>query len=665
MGVGTKNAQHEGGDDSSDGEAQAFGNEGLEVERLGVGEGHGDQKDDAPEDAKDGEGRAGGLHVGKEEQDWRDGEDECFRPHRQRGPSQIGHCKRGHDAADHPTERVEDAGSRDRGVERHEHAGDEHHGVGTWRTQLPPDHLGGRASGGQAEARAPAVPRKPEEGGGVEGGRGRGGRRRPDHARPDEQVGNGENEQPKGGFAESIEGENGCVVEVGESEQRDRGKGDAAHHEGRAKNRRGGSGADDKKHRGTGQEERQAILPARGDNDKTQKRPRSDAKKPPCEQPGARGQRGAHHDDDHQCGPIGIRPAEGQGHQEGNRGADRGAEGQAKAETEHGAALTRGGGVCVLRHGQDLDRSGDADLERKLFGVGVEADAHGKPLGEAHPIHGRRDLRNEVGVLRILIENHPPETFDRPVKHLEGTRGETNRHRPPDLQARERGLLEIAGHIEAVAIHEHEEGFARLHVGADAEGDAREVAVRRRVNLRIAEIELGLGQGPFRAGIHGLRRLEGSGGGVIFLLRDHIVFRKLHAAVEALLGVHELRLPLPQIGLRNGDSVFVVRRVNFEEQLAALDLLVIGHGQRDDGAFHPRRDGDDVRPHVGVPGPGILVILEVEQPGEDEAGYERRGGDDDRDEFFGVTDHRRRERSRSRDRPRGRGRRAADSRSTP
>jgi hypothetical protein len=71
------------------------------------------------------------------------------------------------------------------------------------------------------------------------------------------------------------------------------------------------------------------------------------------------------------------------------------------------------GSVSVLGPGQDHDRGGRAHAQRDLLRHVHKLDADGHSLGEADPLEGRGDLRQQLPAGRAVVGRDTPAERDR------------------------------------------------------------------------------------------------------------------------------------------------------------------------------------------------------------------------------------------------------------
>ena len=141
-----KYAKDESGDDSSDRDAEAFRNEILEVEDLGVGKIQGDQEHDTAEHPKKRVRRTGALHQGEKEQDRGDGQEKRLWLQRERRPSEICHTEGRDGGAKNAAQSVKDPRLWHRRADGQQHTGDEGLDIGSRRPDLKPHHLSDRGT---------------------------------------------------------------------------------------------------------------------------------------------------------------------------------------------------------------------------------------------------------------------------------------------------------------------------------------------------------------------------------------------------------------------------------------------------------------------------------------------------------------------------------------
>jgi hypothetical protein len=256
-----------------------------------------------------------------------------------------------------------------------------------------------------------------------------------------------------------------------------------------------------------------------------------------------------------------------------------------------------------------------------------DAYAHRHALRDLDPVAGCV-LRREQRERRAAASAHAlDDTLERPIRvHVDA-----NRHFLPGVNALELGLLEVRIDPEAAAHDDREQRVARRDDGAGGEIEARDPAFFRRTHDGMLEIEPGLldlrlrdayrrrrpaarGQRCLRLldaclpggercprGVHACARVVGR------LARHEVLLHELLRAPQVRFGVAEIGgesrrirlrsehvglvlagtlLRLPQLAFGFRKRSFERPPIELEQDVAAMHVLVLLHGHRDDLAHH-------------------------------------------------------------------------------
>ena len=147
----------------------------------------------------------------------------------------------------------------------------------------------------------------------------------------------------------------------------------------------------------------------------------------------------------------------------------------------------------------------------------------------------------------------------------------------------QRGFLEIAVDPEGVRVDQRHRPVACHGVVADTRDEVRHEAIHRRGDARAFEVDLGLSEAGERLGDSGIRLLRLAEISLALLFRRAEVGQRQPPLGLGLL-VGGVRPRLLEVGLRVIDGNGVVGRLDFHQQVAPVDILVICDGKLDDPA---------------------------------------------------------------------------------
>ncbi len=285
---------------------------------------------------------------------------------------------------------------------------------------------------------------------------------------------------------------------------------------------------------------------------------------------------------------------------------------------------TTAAGSLFRIHGH---RGGLADAEGDGWGS-FDVDPHREAVREADPVDGLADIGEELDGRAVGDKNAPGDTVHDAGEGFAFMAHEADADRPAFGDMAELGFFEIGGDPERTGIHQGKQLLAGVNVGARRGVDIGEVAIDRRDDAGVAEIELGEFEAGLCCGGVGL----GGGKGILRVLQVAEVvdlgLEQRRLALEFLLGLDDRGLglrefggPVVHLGLERGG-------IDLKEEVALFDDLVVADGDLHDGSLDPAGDADDVRPHLRVAGPRARDIARIHRQRCHEGERDHDGGNE-------------------------------------
>ncbi len=214
------------------------------------------------------------------------------------------------------------------------------------------------------------------------------------------------------------------------------------------------------------------------------------------------------------------------------------------------------------------------------------------------------------------------------------------------LDSRQLGFLEVTTDIERIAVDQRQQCAAGLCIVTLAGQQVGHVTAHWRFNAGALQVQFGLGQrgncqlhigfgqpevGLIAQQIRLGNRHVGTGLLPFFTGNREALFQRAPPALLALtlfeqrLTGDDCRLRLPQRGLGHFhrtpgvlDRQLIARRIDLQQQLALVDMLVVLHCQFDDSPRNIRRQRHHIRPHPSIPCPRRAGVILPGEPAEDD-----------------------------------------------
>ena len=94
-----------------------------------------------------------------------------------------------------------------------------------------------------------------------------------------------------------------------------------------------------------------------------------------------------------------------------------------------------------------------------------------------------------------------------------------------------------------------------------------------------------------------------------------MILIEIGLSIEILLPLLQVRFTVQNLSGGNVQLSIKIGRIDLKQQVSRFHLLIVADRDVNDRAGNARRNADDIRPNLGIPGPGIVHVALIKRPG--------------------------------------------------